>query len=162
MPNFFDRYILQVEEDADLLPTLAQTADFTSLVPADALAALGDRVYAPGKWTVRDTLQHLIDTERIMAYRALAFSRGEQQSLPGFEEDEYVKNSNAGGRTMLSLIEEYTSLRHANIVFYKSLSEEMYDRKGIANGREISVRALIAVTLGHELHHLSILKERYW
>ena len=161
MPNFFDRYIKLVDEDAELLPTLAQTADFGQLLPGQTAQDLGDRVYAPGKWTIRDTLQHLIDTERIMAYRALRFARADDVSLPGFDEELFGQTARANQRLLADLYNEYAVQRQANIALFQSFSDEMLHRRGAGNYQTLSVLAIGFVLAGHVLHHVNIIRERY-
>jgi len=120
-----------------------------------------DYAYAEGKWTLKEMLGHIIDTERVFAYRITCFARNEQQHLPGFEEDDYVKNARFAERDLEDLIEEFTALRKANLFLFKSLNEEELERKGIASGREINVKSILFITGGHIMHHVSILKERY-
>jgi uncharacterized damage-inducible protein DinB len=124
-------------------------------------AGKGDYSYAPGKWTIKEALSHIIEAERIFAYRALCISRGEQQNLPGFEENDYVINSEANNRTLADLIEEFKAVRLSNLYFLKSLSTAQANRVGSSNGNPTSVRALAHMMAGHELHHLNIFKERY-
>jgi prepilin-type processing-associated H-X9-DG protein len=117
--------------------------------------------YAEGKWTIKEIVAHLIDCERIFVYRALTFARKDKSELPGFDEEEYTPESNASNRSMQSLMREYEHLRKSNILFFDGLTEEMSMRKGIANGKEISVRALGFAISGHELHHMQVIRERY-
>ncbi len=161
MPAFFDRYIKLVDEGADLLPTLAQTADFTTLISADILGALGDRVYAPGKWTIRDQVQHLTDTERVMAYRALRFARADATPLPGFDQDLFVDSACATRRPLTELLTEYTLVRQTNILLFQSFDDEMLLRTGIASNQVLSPVALGFMVVGHALHHVKIIRERY-
>lgn len=159
-PAFYEPYLEQIKSN-NLLQSLEEQLTLTRNLLTEIPLEKEDYRYAEGKWSVKELVGHIIDTERIMAYRALAIARGEKQSLPGFDEDEYAANSRAGERTMLSLIEEYTTLRQANLVFFGTLTEEMLKRAGKANGRDITPNALVGVILGHELHHIRILKERY-
>lgn len=117
--------------------------------------------YAEGKWTVKELLGHMIDTERILTYRLMCFARNEQQALPGFNEDEYVKCSKFSARDLNSLTDEFIALRNANLFLFNSLNEEELDKKGTASGEEITVKALLFVIAGHCLHHKNILKARY-
>ena len=117
--------------------------------------------YAKGKWSVKELLGHLIDAERIFAYRALRISRKDKTHLSGFEENFYVKNSNFGKRKLKDLLEEFILVRKANVLMIKSMDEDMLKQKGIANNHPISVRALVYVMYGHTKHHIQILKERY-
>ncbi len=116
--------------------------------------------YDTGKWTPKDLIQHLIDSERVFAYRALSIGRGDRTSLPGFDQDEYVLSAKAKNRTWHDLLEEFESVRSSSIALFESLSEES-ENKGNANGDDISVRALCFICSGHLRHHLQIMKERY-
>lgn len=120
-----------------------------------------DHAYAPGKWTVKEVIGHLCDTERVMAYRALRFSRGDKTDLPGFDENAYVASSNFSSRTIEDLLEELWSVRAATLSLVKNLKGEMLTREGTANGNPVSVRALLYIIAGHERHHMAILRERY-
>jgi uncharacterized damage-inducible protein DinB len=117
--------------------------------------------YAPGKWSVKEVVGHMIDTERIMCMRALCIARGEKQSLPGFDENEYVKAANFDKRTLYDLSHEFGFVRESTIAFFKSLSDEELDRQGIANNNTVTPRALLYIIAGHHLHHAAVLKERY-
>ncbi|MGR3812359.1 DinB family protein [Jiulongibacter sp. NS-SX5] len=161
LPNFFDRYIKKVD-DLPLMAALLQYTPAAILSEMDQLLALGDQVYAPGKWTIKTMIQHMIDTERIMTYRALCISRNESGMLPGFNEDDYAENSDANERTLHDLLEEWTVVRNASLHLFDSFSEEMLQRKGNANGLEISVLAIGFVLCGHPIHHAQIIKERYY
>ena len=156
---YYQRYIDTVDNDViDELETQATSfTDFIRSVP-DGKA---DYAYAEGKWTIKELLGHVIDTERIMTYRALRFSRNDLQPLPGFEENQYVGNARFGERTLADLAEEFNLLRRANLHFFRSLSEAELERKGVASGHPMSVRALLFVIAGHVHHHRRILAERY-
>lgn len=117
--------------------------------------------YAPNKWTIKELLLHCIDTERIMSYRALRFSRNDKTELAGFEQDDYVMESNANQRTLKNLVEEYKSIRKSTLSLFAGFDSEVLLRSGIASGNIMSVRALGYVISGHELHHLEICKTRY-
>lgn len=121
----------------------------------------GAYAYAPGKWNVKEVLGHIIDTERIFGYRLLAFIRGEKQGLPGFEQDDYVAMSDANSRTIKDLAEEMKAVRTANAYLVRNLTEEQGAIKGTSAGNPISVRTILYIMAGHELHHMQILKERY-
>ena len=130
---------------------------FVQNIPMDKF----DYRYAAGKWTIKDIIQHIMDSERIFVYRALRFSRNDQTPLPSFEEDDYAHNTNANGRSIQDLLTEFSALRHSTLLFYKSLSEEQLKRIGIASGNQISVRALGFVLIGHQKHHQKVFEERY-
>lgn len=117
--------------------------------------------YQPGKWTIKGNLAHMIDTERVFAYRAFCISRGEQQPLPGFSQDDYMRHSNFETRTIQDLANEYKAVRESSLYVYNSLTDEQALLIGTASNHPVSVRALVYMTAGHELHHLDILKERY-
>ena len=117
--------------------------------------------YAEGKWTLAEALVHMIDTERIFQYRSLRFARNDKTDLAGFEQDEYVPNSNAKNRALKDLMAEYSVVRDATITLFKSFDEDMLKRMGKANGFPMSVRAMGFIINGHQAHHMKIIKERY-
>ena len=117
--------------------------------------------YAAGKWTLKEVLGHLIDDERIFAYRALCVARGDPRPLPGFDENDYVAAAGFQSRTMQSLVDEYRIVRQSTIAFFNALTDEQWLRRGIVNGYEASVRGLAFHITGHELHHLRVVHERY-
>jgi uncharacterized damage-inducible protein DinB len=117
--------------------------------------------YADGKWTIKELAGHVIDCERIMAYRALTISRKDKTALPGFEENEYVQNARFNDRSLASLAEEFAAVRKSNLYFFKSLTDEDLQCMGTANGKDISVKALLYIIAGHLNHHKKILTERY-
>lgn len=120
-----------------------------------------DYRYAEGKWTIKDILQHLIDSERIFAYRALRFSRNDTTELPGFDENSYAANAHGNDRSINELLTEMSALRHANIMMFKSFSQEDMLRKGTASGYTVSVRAFGFLLIGHQNHHINVFRERY-
>ena len=117
--------------------------------------------YAPEKWSIKEMLGHLIDTERVFVYRAMSIARGENQSLPGFDQDDYVKTGNFDQRSLKSLRGEYEAVRNASIAFFESLDEAGWLKMGTANDVAVSVRAIGYNVPGHEAHHLAVLEERY-
>jgi hypothetical protein len=160
-PEFFDRYIKGIPPELDLLDGLASFSP-SRIFDLNRMEELGDEVYAPGKWTGKEILQHCIDTERIMAYRALCFSRKEKVSLPGFDENAYAANSAAHKRSYLSLMDEFECVRKSTVYLFRSFSEETLLEEGLANGKNILVGALGFVIIGHALHHQRIIEERYY
>src|SRR5260370_7955993 len=118
--------------------------------------------YAPGKWTAKEVLGHITDTERIFTYRALRFARADQTPLPGFEQDDYVRSGAFGERTLAGLAEEFGAVRSASIALFRSFKEDVWPRRGLANQKEVTVRALAFITAGHQMHHRIILQERYF
>jgi hypothetical protein len=157
-PEWAQNYIKHVQ--GDLIELLVQQTD-TWPEQLENMQERADYAYAPGKWTVKEMAGHVIDTERILVYRLTAFARAEKAALPGFEEDDYVKNARFNERTLQSLGEEFALLRKANLYLFRSLNEQELDRIGAASGRRISVRAILHVIAGHVSHHSQILKERY-
>lgn len=117
--------------------------------------------YAPDKWSVKEVLGHIMDGERIFAYRALCISRGEKNSLPGFEQNDYVANANFDELKLTDIMDEFVALRKSNLKMFGNFSEEMWTRRGIANKNEVTVRAVAYVLAGHALHHLNVIRERY-
>ena len=130
---------------------------FVQNIPMDKF----DYRYAEGKWTIKEIIQHVIDTERIFAYRALRISRNDQTPLPGFDENFYVNNTNAAARSIQDLLTEFSAVRHSNLFFFKSLSDLQLLRTGIASNATVSVRAIGFIMIGHQKHHLNIFQERY-
>src|SRR5712692_11514422 len=118
--------------------------------------------YGSGKWTVKEVLGHVTDTERIFAYRALRFARADQTPLPGFEQDDFVKNGAFNGRTLAGLADEFAHVRSASLALFRSFPEEAWQRRGVASQKEVTVRALAFITAGHQIHHRIILEERYF
>ncbi len=117
--------------------------------------------YAEGKWTAKEVLGHISDTDRIMTFRALCFARGEEASLPGFDQDAYVKASRFNELPLAQLLEDYELSRYNSVSLLKNLADEALLRTGYANGSKASVRALFYIIAGHTQHHLNILRERY-
>lgn len=120
-----------------------------------------DYRYQPGKWSTAEVIGHILDTERMMAARALRISRGDNTPIPGFDENEYVASKVFEGRTLASLSEEFTTIRHASLSLFANLPEANWSMLGTANNSPISVRALAAIIVGHTRHHLKVLEERY-
>jgi hypothetical protein len=121
----------------------------------------GDHRYGPDKWSVKETVGHLMDVERIFAVRALAFARLDPGPLPGMEQDDYVAGANFGSRTLADLYDEYKLIRASNVILFRSFDDEVAARRGTASGVEFTVRSIPYVLAGHELHHVGILRDRY-
>ncbi|CAM4011424.1 DinB family protein [Flavobacterium weaverense] len=130
---------------------------FVQNIPMDKF----DYRYAEGKWTIKEIIQHIIDTERIFAYRALRISRNDKTPLPGFDENEYIINTAANNRGLQDLLTEFSAVRHSNIFLFKSLSVEQLERTGIASNAGVSVRAIGFIMIGHQKHHQKVFEERY-
>jgi uncharacterized damage-inducible protein DinB len=157
---FYGTYINKLPE-TDILTLLSEQVEEVLATCSSATEAEAEKPYAEGKWSLKELLQHMIDTERIMTYRALCFSRGERHSLPGFEENEYAENSDANRRNLSDILDEYRLNRQSTLALIKSFSPEMVLKTGNANGNPVSVRAVIWMIAGHESHHLGIIKSRY-
>ncbi|WGK64455.1 DinB family protein [Croceiramulus getboli] len=158
---YYGQYIDLVPESLSLLEALEEgkkrLIKFIREVPEDRLIYR----YATGKWTIKEKIQHLLDTERVFVYRALRFSRKDQMALPGFEQDEYVVNSRANEREIEDLLSEYERLRDSTLAFFKSLSDEELKRTGVASGSPMSARAAGFICAGHEIHHCNLISARY-
>jgi uncharacterized damage-inducible protein DinB len=160
-PSYADIYIGLLPDDGLVLKHMGEnmkaTRDLIIALPEERLAFR----YAEGKWTIKEILAHVIDDERIYAYRALRFARNDETELPGFEQDAYALNSGANARTVESLLEEFASVRRATITLFDSFDDEALTRSGVADGKRTTVRALAYHLAGHELRHMNIIKERY-
>jgi hypothetical protein len=157
---YYKNYITLVP-DGSLLEFLAsQGESFASLLRTLPESKLLHR-YAEGKWSIKDIAQHVIDSERIFAYRALSIARNDPHALPGFEENDYAAVANADDRNGEALAEDFTTARASTIALYKSFDESALTRKGIANNQPITVRSLGYIIAGHGLHHINVIKERY-
>lgn len=158
--EYFQKYIDQVTE-TELMPALQNQLpaikDFLSGITEEQSAF----AYAEGKWTIKEVLQHMIDTERIFAYRALCFARKEAASLPGFEEKDYAANSGTNDRSWQSLSEEMVLLRESTIQLFASFPPGSFDHSGIASQNPITVLAIGFILPGHVTHHMRVIAERY-
>ncbi len=117
--------------------------------------------YSPGKWTVKEVVGHVIDSERVFAYRALRFARADETPLPGFDENHFVSNATFNSRPLDELLAEFESVRRGNVALFRSFTPEVAARRGTANSISVSVRAIVYITAGHAAHHLGILREKY-
>lgn len=154
---YLDRLPSQCDVPVEFEKNTTHTIEFLKSISKEKL----DYRYAEGKWTIKEIIGHIIDTERIMSYRALCIARADTQQLPGFEEDNYAAESNANERTLDDLLNELDLLRKSTIAMMRSFTSEMIKRRGNANKHPVTVNAVCRVIAGHELHHLAIIKERY-
>ena len=157
---YYGKYIDRVP-DGDLIQLLGSQIRDTISALSTVTPDREDFAYAPGKWTIKETIGHLNDTERVMAYRALCIARGDQASFPSFDENAYVPNGEFASRTLSDLVEELKAVRAATAQLAKHLSTEALARRGTASGNPITPRALLYIISGHERHHLALLRERY-
>lgn len=156
----YERYISLVP-DGDVVATLSRQLESTLALLRGIDETQANNRYAPDKWSIKELVGHLIDSERIFAYRALRFARNDQTPLSGFEQDDYVRDAEFDKRTLADLADEFEHVRRANISLFRSLNVEALSRRGTANEVEISVRALLYIMAGHEAHHIQVLTERY-
>jgi len=157
---FYGKYINLVPHQ-DLIEALMDQKDTTTRLLKTIPEAQAGKRYGPDKWSIKEVVGHLCDTERIMTYRGLRIARGDQTPLPGFEQDDYVRLAGFDARTLEDLISEYTSVRDATLSWVRSLDGQALQRLGTANNAAVSVLALAYIIAGHERHHLGILRERY-
>ncbi len=157
---YYETYVSLVESD-DIVDALAaqptKLQDLITALPEEK----GEYAYEDGKWSIKEVLSHLIDGERMFAYRLFRISRGDKTPIEGFEQDDYNENAQANSRSFGEILEEFSLLRRANLMLIKNLNDEGWSRIGTANNVEITSRALIYIMAGHIEHHLGILKERY-
>jgi DinB family protein len=157
---YYERYIGLVPA-GDVLSTLEAQMSETQTLLRGLPASIATYRYAPGKWSVNEVVGHLIDSERIFADRALRFARNDATPQPGFEQDDYVRNSKFDAYPLEELASELESVRRATLFLFKHIEEPVWMRRGIANNAEVSVRALAYIIAGHELHHRNVLHTRY-
>jgi hypothetical protein len=156
----FEKYVARVEE-ADVLLALSRQVEEVRSALAGVRGEAERFRYADGKWSIREVVGHLVDTERIMGYRACCVARGETASLPGFDENAYVLHATFDACPLAELLDELRAVREGNLALFRHLDARALARVGTANGHPISVRALAYVILGHPRHHLAVLRERY-
>jgi hypothetical protein len=158
---YYERYISLVS-DGNILETIEQQRRDTILLLSCRGEQDGDFRYAPDKWSVKEVLGHVNDTERVFAYRALRIARNDATPMEGFEQDDYVRNAPFATSPLAALIEDFIAVRRATVSLLRDLDESMWLRRGIANKNEVTVRALAWTIAGHELHHREILEEKYF
>ena len=158
--SYYESYVSQVPE-GDILAVMRSESERM----AELLSALSpeqaDHRYEEGKWSIKEVVGHIIDTERMFGYRAHCFAREDPAQLPGFEQDDYARSSNAGSRFMEELVDELRAVRQSNLAFFHGLDDAMWSRRGMGSGCEFTVRALAYIIVGHEIHHRSMIEERY-
>lgn len=157
---YYERYTSLVTTDDIPGSFASQPGELRSVLDGSA-EEKGTFAYAEGKWTIKELLSHIIDGERIFGYRMLRISRGDETPIEGFEQDDYIANSNANNRTFADLLEEFELNRKANVLLLNSMDEAALRRIGTASDNPVSTRALVTIMIGHVTHHLNILKERY-
>jgi hypothetical protein len=161
LPEFYENYVAHVQ-DLNVLDALQSSISKTIELLQKVDEEMGEYAYAPGKWSVKEALGHLIDTERIMSYRALRIARNDGTPLAGFEQDDYVCDGPYSELRLADLIEEFKAVRGATLALFRNLRAGDWTRRGVANKNDITVRALAYIIAGHELHHRNIIEERYF
>ncbi|MFT4032545.1 MAG: DinB family protein [Siphonobacter sp.] len=162
MIQYFSNYIDLVADEQDVFEVLKRQCDqIVRLYETLILPEQAEFRYAEGKWSLKEMLGHMVDTERVFAYRAMCIARGEKQSLPGFDENGYMASAEFAYWSLADLLDYYQFTRKSNIIMFHNLSEKAQQRIGNANGHPVSARAMVWVLAGHEKHHLRILKDRY-
>ena len=157
---YYGKYVSLVP-DGDILTVLGKQIEETTELFNSIPESRASFRYAPDKWSIKELVGHMIDTERIFAYRALRFARNDKTPLPGYEQDDYVRNAAFDKCTLADLASEFQSVRQSTLFLFKHLDENAWMRRGLANDAEASVRALAHIIAGHELHHREILRSRY-
>lgn len=157
---YYERYVRLVP-DGDVIATLEQQARDTQALLGGLAADKAAYRYAPGKWSVREVLGHMTDSERVFAYRALSFARGDGAELPGFDEGEYAQAAGFERVALQDLLADFAAVRAATLALFRRLDAPAWERRGVANGAGVSVRALAWILAGHERHHVAVLRERY-
>lgn len=156
---YYERYISLIKGEDIVAQLEKQATETIALLQSAGLKA--DFRYAPNKWTVKEVVGHVNDTERVMSYRALRIARGDRTPIEGFEQDDYVRDGNFGQRSLADLTAEFADIRRATVALFRSLDADSAARRGIANNNDVSARALPYIIAGHELHHRRILAEKY-
>jgi hypothetical protein len=158
--RYFAKYISLVPK-GDVLESMERQLAETLTLLGGISPSKAEFRYAVGKWSIKEVVGHISDTERVMCDRALRFSRGDATPLPAFDENEYVRQANFDERTLADLASEFGSVRAATLHFFRSLGNEALMRRGVANNNEFTVRALAYIIAGHERHHVKLIRERY-
>jgi hypothetical protein len=159
-PAYFQRYVEQVPED-DLLTAFQNQSSVIKPFLSKIDEKRSAYAYAEGKWTLKELLQHLIDTERIFNYRSLCIARKEAASLPGFDENDYAVHSNANNRKWQDMVEEFLTVRKGTEIMFGSFTDEMLETSGLSNNNPVTVKSIGFVSLGHFYHHKKVIEERY-
>jgi DinB superfamily len=157
---YYEGYISLIS-DSDILTALSEQVNETlGLLRTIPESDAGFR-YAPDKWSIKELVGHMIDGERIFAYRALRFARNDQTPVPGYEQDDYIRNGSFDNYPLAELAAEFEAVRRSTLFLFKHMDSEAWKRRGLANDSEVSVRALAYIIAGHELHHMGVLRDRY-
>lgn len=158
--DYYEKYVSLVP-DGDIAETLARQIDESLTTYRSISEDQAKFRYGPEKWSIKQSLGHVCDAERVFGYRATAFARGDRNALPGFEQDEWIPFAESDKRSWKSLVEELKAIRGSTVALFRSLSDEALARRGVASGKDVSVLALGFIAAGHERHHLTVLKTKY-
>lgn len=158
--DYFQGYIDRVP-DGDVMMTLSNQGERMAALLRATSEEKGNFCYAPGKWSVKRLALHITDGERMFCYRAMCLARGDQQPMPGFDENSYAEHDGSDKRSLASIISEYTSVRAATLTLFGGFGPAAWQRRGIANGSPVTTASLPWIIAGHDLHHFSVLQERY-
>lgn len=159
-PEYYNQYLNLVKE-GDIINILEEQSLYVQKFIASIPEEKGDSTYGFGKWTIKEIFGHLIDSERILTYRALRIARRDKQPLPGYEQDDYIKNAKYYRKTLKEIADEMLLLRAANLKFFQSFDSEDMIQRGVANDQELTVRAILYILAGHELYHINFIKDNY-
>jgi uncharacterized damage-inducible protein DinB len=159
-PEYYDKYISKVISQDPLRELKRSKQQMLNMMRRLSRKQLAYR-YEEGKWTIKEILVHIMDGERVFSYRALTFARQDQTELPGFDEKSWAPNSKATARKTRSILKEYSALRDSTIALFDNMDKEMLNSTGTANGNKISVRSLVYVIAGHEIHHMGVIRDKY-
>jgi hypothetical protein len=159
-PEYYNQYLNLVKE-GDIINILEEQSLYVQKFIASIPEEKGNSTYGFGKWTVKEIFGHLIDSERILTYRALRIARKDKQPIPGYEQDDYVKNAKYYRKTLKEIADEMLLLRAANLKFFQSFDSEDMIQRGVANEHELTVRAILYILAGHELYHINFIKDNY-
>lgn len=159
-PVYYNQYLNLVKE-GDIINILEEQSLYVQKFIASIPEEKGDSTYGFGKWTIKEIFGHLIDSERILTYRALRIARRDKQPLPGYEQDDYIKNAKYYRKTLKEIADEMLLLRAANLKFFQSFDSEDMIQRGVANDQEMTVRAILYILAGHELYHINFIKDNY-
>jgi uncharacterized damage-inducible protein DinB len=159
-PSFYKSYVDNVRTDNIIKELTDQVLDIQAIIseiPEDK----EDYRYAEGKWTVKEIIGHIIDTERVLGYRAMRFARKDSTPLPGYDENWFVAHANFQKQSLYSLGHEFAIVREANLALFKVWDEEALSQMGVANNLDVSVRAILFMIAGHAVHHINVIKTKY-
>lgn len=157
---YYESYI-NLFKDKSILIALEESQNYFLEIAQEIKTEKENFAYAFGKWTIKEVLQHIIDTERVFTYRALCIARGETINLPGFDQDIFVKNSNVHLKSLVNLIDEMRAVRQSTLLLFKYFTDKELQTIGLASHKNISVRAIGYVLCGHQLHHMQVIKDKY-